>query len=249
MISICIPTYNGEKYIKEQLDSIIYQLDEKDEIIISDDGSTDQTIEIVKGYNERRIKLINNISLLKGTKSNLENALNNATGDYIFLADQDDIWAPDKIVIMLEYLKLYSLVVSDCKVVDANLNIQYESFFKISGTRSNKLFALLLVTPYLGCCMAFNREILEKCLPFPNTNTAHDIWIGNVSAFAYNVKFISAKLVLYRRHGNNVSGTTGKSKYNFYYKCLFRWVLVQQLLIRLGIKKIIISIFRKKFVH
>lgn len=247
MISICIPTYNGEKYVQEQLDSILCQLGEQDEIIISDDGSTDKTITIIKEYKDNRIKIFYNNSL-KGTKYNIENALNNAVGEYIFLADQDDIWTTNKIRITMEYLKCYSLVISDCKVVDANLNVLNESFFKISGSRKNKIFALMFITPYLGCCMAFNRKILEKCLPFPKSNTGHDIWIGNISAFAYNVKFISDKLVFYRRHGNNVSGTTEKSVYSFYKKSFFRFDLLQQLVKRLGIWKLVKSIFIRRII-
>ena len=91
MISVCIATYNGEKYIKEQLLSILPQLGKKDEVIISDDHSTDNTLDIVKGLNDNRIKIVMN-NREKGYTSNFENALSYAIGDYIFLSDQDDIW-------------------------------------------------------------------------------------------------------------------------------------------------------------
>ena len=90
-ISVCIATYNGAKYIEEQVQSILYQLSEKDEIINSDDGSKDNTLAIIKSLNDARIKVIHN-TLKHGLVSNFENAIKHADGDYIFLSDQDDIW-------------------------------------------------------------------------------------------------------------------------------------------------------------
>lgn len=246
MISVCIPTYNGERYIQAQLESILFQLNDFDEIIITDDCSTDNTISIIKELDDKRIKIFTN-NHNKGITYNIENALYQAAGDYIFLADQDDIWTNDKIEKTIKYLMNNYLVISDCKVVDRNLNILSESYLKISGSREDKILALLFVTPYLGCCMAFKKEILTKCLPFPRTNTSHDIWIGNICAFAYNVKFISDKLVYYRRHENNLSRTTEKSPNSLYVKLNFRIILLQQLIKRLGIKKLIKNIFNNKF--
>ena len=176
MISVCIATYNGGKYIKEQIDSILLQLGRKDEIIISDDSSTDDTLSIIKSYNDPRIKIFFN----KSTHSpifNFENAIRNAKGSYIFLADQDDIWLPNKINNTVDLLKQYDLVVSDCKVVDQNLNVLEESFFykRNSGTGFCKN---LFKNTYLGCCMAFRKEILCYILPFPKRIAMHDIWIG-----------------------------------------------------------------------
>ena len=95
MISVCIATYNGEKYLREQLDSILPQLAESDEVIVSDDGSTDGTIDLITSLNDPRIKIVSN-SGRKGYVGNFENALKHTTGDYIFLSDQDDIWYPNK---------------------------------------------------------------------------------------------------------------------------------------------------------
>ena len=92
MISVCMATYNGEKYIQEQIDSILCQLSKDDELVISDDHSTDATCDIIKSYNDRRIKLFLN-ELAKGVTHNFENALLHSKGDIIFLADQDDVLA------------------------------------------------------------------------------------------------------------------------------------------------------------
>jgi len=119
MISVCIATYNGEKYIREQLDSILYQLSMEDEIVIPDDGSTDKTIEIIKGINDPRIKIFyhqteknNYLGTLKTcflVGRNAHNALKHASGDYIFWADQDDVWLEGKVATFMQHLKKYDL--------------------------------------------------------------------------------------------------------------------------------------------
>ena len=103
MISVCIATYNGEKYIKEQLDSIIPQLGHEDEIVISDDGSSDSTLDIINSINDERIRITVNQGK-HGVNSNFNNALLHAKGDFIFLADQDDIWLSGKVAECLKAL-------------------------------------------------------------------------------------------------------------------------------------------------
>ncbi|MDR0620012.1 MAG: glycosyltransferase, partial [Bacteroidales bacterium] len=120
-------TYNGEKYIKEQLDSILCQLGMDDELIISDDGSTDKTLEIIQHYQEPRVKILSNVKR-HSIIGNFENALIHAKGDYIFLADQDDVWTSDKVNVVLAALATTDLVVSDCTVVDGDLKCVIHSF-------------------------------------------------------------------------------------------------------------------------
>jgi glycosyltransferase involved in cell wall biosynthesis len=164
-ISVCMATYNGEKYIKEQLDSILNQISQNDEIIISDDNSTDNTIEILKSYNDKRIKIyLNNKD--KGYTKNFENALEKVSGDVIFLCDQDDIWVNNKIEKTLVYFKDYDFIISDNKVVNKDLNTIYESHFNVCNTKKG-FFNNLLLPRYVGACMAFKKEVLEKSLPFP----------------------------------------------------------------------------------
>ena len=130
MISVCMATFNGEKYLKEQIKSIIAQLDINDEIIISDDGSTDSTIEIINSFNDFRIKLYQNS--FKNLISNFEFTLNNASGDYIFLSDQDDIWLPNKVELCMKSLISADLVMTNCKLVDSNLEIiHFEILYQI----------------------------------------------------------------------------------------------------------------------
>ena len=128
MISVCIATYNGERFIKEQLLSIIGQLSPDDEIIISDDGSADNTLGIVRELNSPLIKIFTNTGE-HGYTPNFENALSHTKGDYIFLSDQDDIWQPQKVALCMEHLKTCDLVISDALMVDAGNNLIAQSFY------------------------------------------------------------------------------------------------------------------------
>ena len=176
-VSVCMATYNGERYIKEQLESILNQLGEDAEIVISDDHSTDNTLEIARCFSDSRIKIFTNTKN-KGYTANFENALEKASGDVIFLSDQDDLWLKDKVSIFLEYLKTADFVVSDNVVVDADLNILDASHFLTHRTSSG-FFKNLLHSRYVGACMAFNKKVLQTCLPFPANRklAAHDSWI------------------------------------------------------------------------
>jgi glycosyltransferase involved in cell wall biosynthesis len=220
-ISVCIPTYNGEKYIKEQLVSILVQLSALDEIIISDDSSTDTTIEIIKSLQDARIKLFEKNNF-KSPIFNLENALKYASGDFIFLADQDDIWEPDKVKVTLEKLIKSDLVVSDCSLIDASENLVNASFYELNKTKSGYLNNLIK-NGFLGCCMAFNSKIKESVLPFPKKIAMHDIWIGLTASLVGKVDFIEDKLIRYRRHGDNFSFTSAKSKFSLTYKLTYRF--------------------------
>ena len=106
MISVCIATYNGARYIGEQLASILKQLSAEDEVVVSDDGSTDGTLDIVRSFNDRRIRIVDGPRRHSPTL-NFEWALRNAKGEYIFLADQDDVWLPDKLKAATDMLRGY----------------------------------------------------------------------------------------------------------------------------------------------
>ena len=210
MISVCMPTYNGEKFIRIQLESIRSQLGNDDEIVISDDSSTDKTVEIIKSFNDSRIHLIENNSF-HSPIYNLENALKNAKGDFIFLSDQDDEWTVDKVSVCMEKLKDCDLLIHDADIVDGNGKPTAESFFKLNHTQKGKFYNLLK-NGYLGCCMCFSKKLLNSFLPFPKKLPMHDIYIGNFAAFnGYRIKFIEDKLIHYRRHGNNASITSEHS--------------------------------------
>lgn len=227
MISVCIPTYNGEKYIRQQLESILMQLGNGDEIIISDDSSSDSTVHIIRSLQDPRIKIYEK-QHFGSPIYNLENALQKAEGEIIFLADQDDVWTERKVSVMQEYLKKFDLVVCDCCVVNENLEIIHPSYFKLLNSGRGILKNLYKNT-YLGCCMAFNKNVLTKALPFPTDIPMHDIWLGFVGDICGNSVFIEDKLTLYRRHQANVSSTTTPSRYSLWQKIKFRWNLLKHL--------------------
>lgn len=229
MISVCIATYNGEKFVREQIFSILSQLSKGDEIIVSDDGSSDGTLGIIMSINDPRIHIVK--GPCKGSLiANFENALRIAKGDYIFLSDQDDIWMGNKVEITLKYLAKYDCIVSDAVVVDENKNILKPSFFIHNNTHSGRFYNLIVKNGYLGCCMAFRKRVLEKSLPFDKCIPMHDIWIGNVAAFKFRTRFIPEKLIMYRRHSHNNSTAAQKSTYSLKQKVMFRINIIKPLL-------------------
>lgn len=237
MISVCIATYNGEKFIRRQLDSIICQLSPGDEIIVSDDGSTDGTVRAVERLRDERMRMsggaeeapgvairIINGQGRRGPTLNFERALGEAAGDYIFLSDQDDVWLPGKVGTCLRWLGRYGCVVHDAEMADERLNVTCESYYKVHGTRRPRLWNLLVKNGYMGCCMAFTRRVLDASLPFPAGIPMHDIWIGNVAAYRYSLKFIPDRLTLFRCHGGNASFTARVKSGNSLLKMLLiRW--------------------------
>jgi glycosyltransferase involved in cell wall biosynthesis len=229
MVSVCMATRNGERYIREQLDSILSQLGESDEIVISDDGSEDDTVRIIQSYNDNRISIIQN-SRPVGVSQNFERALFKCRGKYVFLADQDDVWVSDKLETTLKHLQSSFLVVSDCLVVDQSLRLKNKSFFSINNSGSG-LIRNILKNSYIGCCMAFRRELLQRALPFPNDIPMHDFWIGMIAELHYDVKFIADKLVYHRRHNSNASSTGRKSALNLLRKINFRYRIIKNLML------------------
>ena len=122
MISVCMATFNGEKYIKEQIESILSQISLSDELVISDDKSTDNTLDIIRDFNDPRIKLYIH-EKDHGFVRNFENALTKSNGDIIFLSDQDDIWMPDKVNTTLRVLGNCDFTFSDCVTINENEEI------------------------------------------------------------------------------------------------------------------------------
>ena len=205
MISVCLATYNGSKYIVEQIDSILSQLELSDELVISDDGSNDDTVDIVRSYKDERIKLIFNEGE-KGYTNNFQNALVNCIGDYIFLSDQDDIWMPRKVELCLKELEFVDFVVHDARVVDSKVNVLFDSYFSFRGVKSG-FFNNFIKIGYLGCCMAFKRNVVDRVIPFPcyKNYITHDSWLTLMSEFYFKSKLIHEPLISYRRHSENTS--------------------------------------------
>lgn len=234
-ISVCIATYNGEKFIEKQILSILNQSILADEIIVSDDNSTDNTINIIKKLAPKAKFFFNNS---KGVVSNFENAIKNATGDYIFLCDQDDEWRKDKIEKVIKLLIKYPLVNHNATIIDENSAILYEkTFFQLRNSKSG-IINNLIKSRYLGCCMAFRKEVAKLSLPFPKKIEMHDRWLGLIGELLGGVYFYDECLINYRRHKNNTSQGFEKSKYS----------KIKQIAIRIYMaKELIKNILKNKF--
>lgn len=217
-ISVCMTTYNGEKYIEEQVDSILNQLCENDELIVCDDVSIDRTLTIIEGMNDIRIKIIRNNENV-GVVKNFEKAIDLANGDFIFLADQDDIWEYNKIECFMNEFHDSGLLVSDAFIIDSEGKLIRDSFFNNSNPVKGLLHNIYK-NPYLGCCMAFRAELKKYILPFPEKIAMHDIWIGNIVYKYGKIKFVNEKLLRYRRHGNNISHTGERRKIRYFTSCV-----------------------------
>lgn len=207
-VSVCVATYNGARFIAAQLASILAS-PLVTEVLVSDDGSTDGTIEVIQSFQDERLRVLAGPGA--GLIRNYEALLSQAGGEYIFLADQDDVWLPGKVVQMLMHLATADLAVSDCVVVDDQLRTLDPSFFALRGSGPGLLHNLVR-NGYLGCCIAFRRRLLQHALPFPARIPMHDWWLGLIAEAYGRVVFAGQQLVLYRRHGGNVSSTAGRSQ-------------------------------------
>lgn len=210
MISVCVATYNGAAYIEAQLRSILPQLGAKDEVIVSDDGSTDETLGLIQRLGDPRIRVIHHKEPI-GSTANFYSALSQAKGDIIFLSDQDDVWLDDKVALCMKCLKDCDLVVSDATVVDADLKPLYPSLFALVHSREG-LWRNWLFCTFYGSAMAFRRSVWEQAQPVPKDSLiAHDWWIGMVAEMTGRVRFVNEPMYLYRRHNKTVTTVNDQS--------------------------------------
>lgn len=220
-------TKNGITYLSEQLNSILCQLGEEDEVIVCDDCSTDETVACIESFCDTRIRIIHNLAPM-GIAKSFERSLKESKGTYIFLADQDDVWKPEKVSTTLAYLKLYEMVISDCIIADHTLRPTRDSFF--SWNKSGKgLIKNICRNSYMGCCMAFHRDLLNRALPFPEDIPMHDFWLGLIGELYFDVRFIPAALVYHRRHSGNATTTGTKSNVYLHSKLKTRYRIVKNL--------------------
>ncbi|MBE6782937.1 MAG: glycosyltransferase family 2 protein [Ruminococcaceae bacterium] len=229
-ISVALAAYKGEKFITEQLESIVFQLKDCDEIIVSDDLPGGETEQIVRAFAEKdaRVKYIHGPQ--KGLIKNFENAIKHCTGDYIFLCDQDDVWLPDKVEQVTAKLdEGFMLVLHNAMVTDEKLTIKDTSFFKSHGTKTG-FTANLLKNSYMGCCMAFSRDLCGRILPFAENLPMHDQWIGLLAEKTGKVCLVEKPLILYRRHGSNMTG----GKTSLKQKIMWRISIAQKIKERLS---------------
>lgn len=219
-VSIALCTYNGDKFLREQLDSILNQTYQDFELIIVDDGSSDFTIQIVLEYMNKSNKISlyqneNNIGFIK----NFEKAISLCSGDYIFLADQDDIWLSNKIEFFLKEIKNNVLIYSDAILIDREGNSKNEMLIYpknlISGS-NNKAF--LFDNCISGNTMMFKKELINYILPIPDNISFHDVWIAFVASTYGKITYTKTPLTLYRRYSEQITSVNKKEYKNFFHR-------------------------------
>jgi glycosyltransferase involved in cell wall biosynthesis len=214
LVSIAMATFNGERFLRRQLDSIYSQSYKDIEVIVCDDKSTDNTIAILEEYrtkNGLRYQ-INNSNL--GYFKNFEKTIGLCRGRYIALADQDDIWLPNKINRLVESIGDYSMIFSDAGFIDDNDTLFADSILRFTGNSvfSGKPIKNLIFYNFItGCTVLFKREILDVALPFPEGEYYHDWWLALVACKLDGLLFLPEQLVLYRRHQSNALGLQKES--------------------------------------
>ncbi|MAK42575.1 MAG: alpha-L-Rha alpha-1,3-L-rhamnosyltransferase [Spongiibacter sp.] len=206
MISVVMATYNGERFLVQQLESILEDLPNDAELVIVDDFSRDGTRRILQEVSDERVKTFFNDRNLGVTKS-FSKGLEACRGEYIFLADQDDFWVKGKVERCVELLQSYDLICHDCAVVDENMQTISSSYIDFRRSAVG-IWRNVLRNGYIGCCMAFRRSVYLKARSGVAVAPMHDVWLGLVAEiFRFRVAFVKESLVLYRRHGNVVTKT------------------------------------------
>lgn len=236
-VAICMATFNGEKYIKDQIDSIIRQSYDNWILFIRDDGSTDDTVRIIKnllnGY-PNKIILIEDSNLKGGSsKKNFATILNwvshNYNFNYFMFSDQDDVWLENKIEVCIKRIKNEEkkgkspiLIHTDLKVVNQNLDVLGESFFRYRALDAEKkdLRHLLIQNNVTGCTMLWNKELNDLLDIQDDAVAMHDWWIALTAASFGKVIFIKESTILYRQHLDNVVGATKVNTISFILKRL-----------------------------
>lgn len=212
--SVAMAVCNGEKYIQEQVDSILKMMDSNDELVISYDKSSDNTLKIIQDYEKTdgRIKVVFDEG--KSVESNFNKAVSQCSGKYIFLSDQDDVWINDKInkvVFLMESNPDVVVVISDGYITDEALRKKDTIFHKYHTSKSS--IKNLIKGSYPGCVMAFRTSIREYVWPVKvDPPIPHDIWLGIMGSYYGRIMLAGEKLILHREHGNNY---TNFSKMNF----------------------------------
>lgn len=202
-ISVAMATYNGDKFLQTQLDSLAAQTHLPDELVVCDDNSSDQTLDILKRFADVvpfEVKIISNSKNL-GFVATFQQAILYTKGDLVFLCDQDDFWFPEKIKQTLAFARdkpTAMLFMNDAELVDGNLNPSgFTTFGQMRAVKQNPLDLVL------GCCMAVRRELITLFSPIPSGFPAHDVWIQEFATYLDSKMLIPQVFQYYRRHHKN----------------------------------------------
>ena len=212
MVAVLMSTYNGQKFIKKQIDSVLNQTFDDFLLYIRDDGSTDNTINLIKEYKDQRIRLICAENV--GPAESFFDLLRQVDDcDYIFFCDQDDEWYPDKIELMLKEIDKYdepTMVFSDFTMIDENGVVTNESYEKHSCLQieeSAKILPKILAQPYVfGCAAVINKKLADMVKYPPEGIEMHDCWISLTAAAVGNLVYMPIQTIKHRFHSSNATG-------------------------------------------
>ncbi|WP_264553436.1 glycosyltransferase family 2 protein [Flavobacterium sp. N2038] len=215
VVDIAMATYNGEKYLREQIDSIISQTFTDWRLFIRDDGSIDKTIDIIREYVEKdsRIHLIEDGLGNLHVSKNFEQALLYCTAPYSMFADQDDVWFDNKIEVSVSFMKRVEkegvpvLMFSNSVLVSESLDVKFENNYNLKKDPELRNF-LFANAGYQGSTMVFNNNLKEKLFPFFPNSSVHDYHVSIAALLFGEVYHVNEPLMLYRRHD---SATTKKN--------------------------------------
>lgn len=237
-ISVCIASYNGAAFIEKQLLSVLKQLHQDDEVILVDDCSTDNTLEVVKSLNDSRIKIFNN-PVNKGCVATFEHAIKLANNDIVFMCDQDDLWVEGRAAILKNAIikEQVLLVTSNMNYIDDQdkplPDYRLDGVKKSQSKKYVKNITDMFIgkTSYYGCTMAFKKDFRNLFLPFPDYVVSHDLWIAmaaNISRSNYHCD----EVTLSRRiHGSNLSLISRKLPAKLWSRVIFA-ISIMHILIR-----------------
>ncbi len=205
--SVCMASYRGALYIREQIESILVQLDPTDELIVVDDASSDNTVEIVKSISDPRIRLIE-VAQNQGYVRSFEQAVLASRGEFIFLADQDDLWLPGRLELMLDSLQHSGVVASNFEVLGGGLRGRVPELRAADSSHylRNILGTVVGYRPYYGCGMAMTRQQAQVFAPIPSYIVeSHDLWLALCGNVGKTMKHLEEPTLLRRLHEDNVT--------------------------------------------
>jgi glycosyltransferase involved in cell wall biosynthesis len=209
--SVCMATYNGERFLAEQMASILAELNPEDEVVVVDDASRDGTWQWLQALDDRRLKLHRN-ERNRGVNASFARAIALAQGDVIFLADQDDRWMPGRIATFVNALNASGamLASSNMTFMDGEGGPTPYSFTRLAAADSTRHWTNILriflgTAGYFGCAMAFRRQFRELILPFPDYMESHDLWMAMAGNLAGVNVHVESDTLVRRIHGSNMS--------------------------------------------
>ena len=257
-VQILMPVYNGEKYLKDQIDSFLRQTYPEWELLIRNDGSNDDSQLIIDEYCKNhpdKIRFIDKPKENLGLVGSLNVLLSQASGDYIMLSDQDDVWLPEKIELSLTEINRIerdnkpAMVCTDAICVDENMEVISESFFEsqkfIHGIVGDKE-KMMALNEVQGCTVIINRSALSCICPLPSFMKIHDMWIGVMCAHYGSVSYLHKQTLLYRQHTGNTLGSVNVNCFYYIHRIKYipyliksRYTLFKELPFRVNVFKFI----------